>query len=1537
MNISKLDDLELLINSLTDTFTKYLLPGAIQNRIPILDGRLKAILEDEHQSRKSKIEGLLEWILDDKNAVWIFANVLWDLAQTSDGSLYITSGIETNVVIDVNEGIYRLLQMVNGSSDEISKEHWGAIIDEIYDNKIIPQVDCERCKNELKGSEICLQMIRSIRRQKPDWPLVFLRALKKRCPNIFTPNIIISTKLPEETPKIDAISEIQWQDDNNRNSLASDTFMFSPFSEISDSSFLPINENERPSSTYVKINLQEDKNAETWSQLKDMGLIDNKYFTTETQVKQSITTQTSGETFFSDESDSEKEEEKESPKLSLRKYQEELAVNALKGRNTIICAPTGSGKTRVATHIILEHLQQQKDNEPKRKVAFFARTVPLVMQQFKSLKKYLPQPFQVTNLTGDSEDSMHLHMMLPDNDVIVMTPRILENHFKRKCLPHLGVFSMLVFDECHHTRKGEPYNKLMYNYLKTKTTNPDVKLPQIVGLTASISVEKAVQDEEAIQCILKVCGNLDAESISIVKKYEEELKATVPVPEEKMIELVERENDRAVTQIIKVMAKLEDKIAFYGQETNRPEMKSSISKMPMDRKSQQYGQWAVTIKNIAKSIPRNEVKETNLSVRYIIIIADYLAAYNVALETHDLVQLGDVLHYLEGCFIKYRLNEKRTTGEETFYNLFVGIKEMLEKRKDNQNPNLQKLQDTLKTYLIDKGEKSCGIIFVRTRALTDALTSWLNRCEDEGLRKLKATVFTGTAASVDQGGLTQTEQEEIIQRFKTGEVRLLVATSVGEEGLDIPECNLVIKYNHVGNEVTTVQTRGRSRKIGGMSVLLGMKRIITKEKINQEKAKMMMRAIKAISDMRRSSIRKENKVHQHQILQDEDILEMVRQQEECSLKNKSFHMVCHLCRKLVIPSDKIKTIFDTHRVVVDRTILNSTKVIPYRNAKQFDEVQLIGSVRCMSEPEPGKHCNSKIGSMMIFSGVPFLVLTIKSFGFDTNSQLGLEFYNQWKKVPYLINRLEPSDITSYFPKRIVEINPTDEEDEDSDSDDDDSDDSKGNKPPHLKKHTTQSGGSVSLAANAQSLTEVKKESLDTDIAINKTNSKTLLKNSTETENLNDSGRYSYGDGQTDLPVKSDAHQKLESFDTTEPKYVPNVRRNILEGVSDNAFQAQMPGIESSKQNNYSSNNIDKALNEYSPFSTISERPLIISSGCGIGSPLISGKSSSSYSVNSNVVSSSYTHSSGRSDNRNVGNFEAQTRINNNIPSQLNSGEKSVHSSNEENLHLNAKSSNMENIPELLNHRSDQRCLENIAEESIQRNLVSSSENGSNSRLAQIGLESRSPTGENDMKPVQRYLESSNEERLNDRLVKKSLENRSDQRVDVKPVQRSLEPNEEERFNVRPVQRSLEPNDEERFNVRPVQRSLETNDEERFNVRPVQRHLEPNDEERFNVRPVQRSLETNDEERFNVRPVQRSLETNDEETFNARPVQRSLENSHDHSQIFEQSGGEVQNSSQAEREETEPKRQLNGPDREDRQDPEDSCPPSRGLGFLSDLL
>ena len=59
--------------------------------------------------------------------------------------------------------------------------------------------------------------------------------------------------------------------------------------------------------------------------------------------------------------------------------------------------------------------------------------------------------------------------------------------------------------------------------------------------------------------------------------------------------------------------------------------------------------------------------------------------------------------------------------------------------------------------------------------------------------------------------MTQVAQEEVMKSFQEGKCNLLVATSVAEEGLDVPACNLVIRFQHVSNEIAKVQTQGRAR------------------------------------------------------------------------------------------------------------------------------------------------------------------------------------------------------------------------------------------------------------------------------------------------------------------------------------------------------------------------------------------------------------------------------------------------------------------------------------------------------------------------------------------------------------------------------------------------------------------------------------------------------------------------------------------------------------------------------------------------------
>jgi len=56
--------------------------------------------------------------------------------------------------------------------------------------------------------------------------------------------------------------------------------------------------------------------------------------------------------------------------------------------------------------------------------------------------------------------------------------------------------------------------------------------------------------------------------------------------------------------------------------------------------------------------------------------------------------------------------------------------------------------------------------------------------------------------------MTKSGQKNVLEYFKGGRHRLIVATSVAEEGLDIAKCNLVIRYEYVANEIVRLQSRG---------------------------------------------------------------------------------------------------------------------------------------------------------------------------------------------------------------------------------------------------------------------------------------------------------------------------------------------------------------------------------------------------------------------------------------------------------------------------------------------------------------------------------------------------------------------------------------------------------------------------------------------------------------------------------------------------------------------------------------------------------
>ena len=101
------------------------------------------------------------------------------------------------------------------------------------------------------------------------------------------------------------------------------------------------------------------------------------------------------------------------------------------------------------------------------------------------------------------------------------------------------------------------------------------------------------------------------------------------------------------------------------------------------------------------------------------------------------------------------------------------------------------------------------------------------------------------------GGMTQHEQVDAINKFKSGEANILLATSVAEEGLDISDCNYVIRYNIMSNEISSVQSRGRVRAEEGKYAILASagSGVLKREALNKYRELLMVEAVSQVQQM----------------------------------------------------------------------------------------------------------------------------------------------------------------------------------------------------------------------------------------------------------------------------------------------------------------------------------------------------------------------------------------------------------------------------------------------------------------------------------------------------------------------------------------------------------------------------------------------------------------------------------------------------------------------------------------------------------------
>jgi ERCC4-related helicase/ERCC4-type nuclease len=464
--------------------------------------------------------------------------------------------------------------------------------------------------------------------------------------------------------------------------------------------------------------------------------------------------------------------------IEQRLFQLNLAGMALK-QSTLVVLPTGLGKTIVAMLVIAGRFTQKSG-----KALILSPTKPLVEQHAAFLKNSMNLPPEdIVVFTGSIPPTKRTALW-NDARVVVSTPQVIENDMLSRRIDLSDVIH-ITFDEAHRAVGNYAY---VYIAEKYQALAHD---PLILGITASPGSNSDKIDE--------VTRNLHISSIQVRTEDDPDVKpyvhfrklewrhVIVPVEMKGLLDSMKKVLEDRLTQLAK--------LGFVA-----PNQKYLNKRELLDLQSRLQGK--------LRGGPDQMVYKAISLVAEIFKVAH---AIEVA-ETQGPEALAKYFDRLE-----HEANSKsgskasrRLVDDVNMRHAMYALKEL-----DAVHPKLEAVQEIVSEQL-NKNPDSRVIIFTNYRDMSELVTQSLE--EVEGVRPVR---FVGQASKYKDTGLTQKQQVEILDQFKSGKYNTLVATSVAEEGLDIPATDLVLFYEPVPSEIRSIQRKGRTgRSHAGKVIVL---------------------------------------------------------------------------------------------------------------------------------------------------------------------------------------------------------------------------------------------------------------------------------------------------------------------------------------------------------------------------------------------------------------------------------------------------------------------------------------------------------------------------------------------------------------------------------------------------------------------------------------------------------------------------------------------------------------------------------------------
>ena len=495
--------------------------------------------------------------------------------------------------------------------------------------------------------------------------------------------------------------------------------------------------------------------------------------------------------------------------IKPREYQKNI-LETCKNKNCLVVLPTGLGKTLIALMLTIERMKKF----PGEKVLFLAPTKPLIEQHLKYFKKHLPELFGDMQLFTGQVNSENRKKIFKTADIIFSTPQCIANDLKKEYYK-LNEVCLLIEDEAHRCVKNYDYN-----YIAQRYKSQAGESFRILGLTASPGSETKKINE--------ICKNLSIEQVELRTRESPDVKSYLKEREFEKIEIdFPEEFEHLKNMILKIYDAYIDELKVRGILFG-PANKTRLIQLQ---------------KEISNNLSRGE-KNYN----YMLGASACAQAIKIqhALELLETQTVKSLNEYLEKLRLEARNRKSkgviRLVAKTEFNYVYAQTNEFL--AKGIEHPKLQYLIDIIK-YEIKSNPNFKAIIFSQYRDTTQVIVEKIS--EIEGIH---AKSFVGQAKK-KTSGLSQKEQKKMLEEFSAVEINVLCATSIAEEGLDIPEVNAVIFYEPIPSAIRSIQRAGRTARLEKGKLIILVTKGTRDESyfyVSKAREKKMESAIQGIKD-----------------------------------------------------------------------------------------------------------------------------------------------------------------------------------------------------------------------------------------------------------------------------------------------------------------------------------------------------------------------------------------------------------------------------------------------------------------------------------------------------------------------------------------------------------------------------------------------------------------------------------------------------------------------------------------------------------------